>query len=250
MHAVADLHPILDESVLQLAVRLPVDPKRQVMEHPLLFVAREIVRLVRVRDEHDHLRNPTGFRHHQELVGELRWRHDLEPKAIAVELQRRLHVGDPQHDLGETFDFAHAARGDVIASRWASRTRGGTEHPGARSNPRPPVSRIARSASVLIFAAGPYTRVERWLRPPITARLSISRRSASVVLPCLWIDELTACESRSRASPKLRFDPHRWTALNHAAPGRAPSTAWSSGRTRSRYTPSGITLRPASPQLA
>src|SRR3989442_7023504 len=234
MHAGADFHPILDESVLQLAVRLPVHPKRQVMEHPLLLVAREIVRLVRVRYEHDHLGNPTRFRHHQELVGQLRWRHYLEPKAIAIELERSLHVGDPQHDLGEPFDFAHAATGDVIASRFASRTRGGIEQPGASNKPRPPVTLIALSASNLIFAAGPYTRVERWFSPPIAARPAISCPSASDGLPWLWIDQLTACDGRSRASPKLRFEPHRWTTLNHAPAGRAPSTAWAYGRTRSR----------------
>src|SRR5439155_20501708 len=121
----------------------------------------------------------------------------------------------------------------------------GTEHPGPKSNPHPPVSLIARSASDLIFAAGPYTRVERWLSPPITARPAISRPSANDGLPWLWIDQLTACEGRSRASPKLRFEPHRWTTLNHAPAGRARRTAWSSGRTRSRYTSSGMTLRPA-----
>src|SRR2546430_17125754 len=177
MHAVADLHSILDESVLQLVVRLSVHPKRQVMEHPLLLVAREIVRLVRVRDQHDHLGDPTRFRHHQKLVWHLRGRHDLEPEAVAIELERRLHVGDPQHDLGQTFNTTHAATANITASRFASRTRGGTEHPGARSNPRPPVSRIARSASDLTFDAGPKPSVDRWLSPPISARPAMRRRT-------------------------------------------------------------------------
>src|SRR5213082_1369307 len=132
---------------------------------------------------------------------------------------------DLQHDLGQTLNTTHAATANITASRLASRTRGGTEHPGASSNPRPPVSRIARWASVLIFDAGPKTSVERWLSPPITARPAISRPSASDGLPWLWIDQLTACEAKLRASAKLRFEPHRWTTLNHVPAGMAPSTA-------------------------
>src|SRR5438046_1035762 len=127
------------------------------MQHPLLLVPREIIVRMRMRDQDDHLRDPAALGDHQELVGQLRWRHALEPEHVAVELQRRLHVGHPQYDLGESLDPAHAAIPVIISARLASRTRGGTEQPGATSKPRPPVSSTATRTSSSIFVAGPYT---------------------------------------------------------------------------------------------
>src|SRR5690242_5645188 len=232
VHAVTHLHPLLEEGRLERVVLAMIDAEREVVQRPLLLLAmrRKVGVRMRVWDEHDHFRNPAGRRHPQEFVGQRWGRDDLHPEHVAIELQRRLHVGDPQHDLRQTFDSAHAA----IASRFKSRTRGGTEQPGASNKPRPPVSSAARSASALTFDGGPYTSVPRWLRPPITARAAISRPCASDGLPWLCTDQLIACVGRSRARVKLRFEPHRWRTLNHAASGIEFSTAWSYGSTISR----------------
>src|SRR6266851_4132438 len=132
MHTVPDLDANLDEPGLQRVVLVTAHAKRQVVERP--FLPLSVRRKVAVR---------------------LGRRDELEPELVAIELEGRLHVGDPQHDLGESFDSAHAATPVTIAARLVSRTRGGTEQPGAMSNPRPPVSSIALRASASILAGGP-----------------------------------------------------------------------------------------------
>ena len=155
MDAVANFDSGLDEAILQLVIRTVVDPEREVVQHTLFLVPGEIFVRVRMRDQHDHLGYAARLRDHQELVRHLGRRDYLEPELVAIELQRRLHVGDPQHDLGEPFHAAHAATAVTIAARFVSRTRGGTEQPGAISSPRPPVSSMARRASASIFGGGP-----------------------------------------------------------------------------------------------
>src|SRR6266540_6522742 len=157
VHTMPDLDPGFDESGLELAVLPASNPERQVVQHPLLLLP--MCRIVGVRigvgDEHDHLGDSAGLGDHQELVGHLQRREQLEPEPVSIELHRPFDVGDPPHDLGETFDLAHAATAPAIAARCSSRTRGGTEHPGARSSPRPPVSETAARASASILAGGP-----------------------------------------------------------------------------------------------
>src|SRR5438477_3173174 len=139
------------------------DAERQVMQDPLFLVSRKVVGPVGVRYQDDHLRDASGLGHHQELVRQLRGRHQLEAEPISIEIERGLHIGDPQDDLGQALHPAHAATAVAIASRFTSRTRGDTEQPGASSSPRPPVSSTAARASAAIFGGGPYTSVARWL---------------------------------------------------------------------------------------
>src|SRR5437773_5531660 len=155
--AVSHLDPALGEVSLQLVVALAFDPEREVVQGSLLLLsmAREIRVRVRVRHQHDQLWDATRLGDHQELVGHLWRRHQLEPEPVLVELERRLHIGDPKHDLGEAFDAAHAASADAKAAMFFSCTRGDTEHPGATISPRPPVSRTAARASSSIFGGGP-----------------------------------------------------------------------------------------------
>src|SRR5882672_5645430 len=179
---------------------------------------------MRMWDQHDHLGNPSRVGDHQEFIGQLGGRDDLQPELVAVELERRLHIGDPQHDLSEAFDFAHAAIAATIAARFASFARVGTEQPGARSRPRPPVSAIALRASAATSCGGPYSKLARCPRPPITGRPLIVLPSASEGLPLLWTDQLIACAGMSRARAKFRFEPHRCTILPHASAGSRRST--------------------------
>ena len=58
----------------------------------------------------------------------------------------------------------------------------------------------------------------------MTGRPLIVLPSTSDGLPWLWIDQLTTCAGMSRARPKFRFEPQRWTTLNHASLGSCRST--------------------------
>src|SRR4030088_308652 len=110
------------------------------MQNAHCFLARELTRPIRVRDQHDHLRDPSsGLGDLQELDRQLWRRDDFKPKTIAIELKRRLHIAHPQNNFGESCDACHAATAataETIASRLASRTRGGNEQPGASNSPR------------------------------------------------------------------------------------------------------------------
>jgi len=79
------------------------------------------------------------------LFGSFRGEISSNPKPIAIEMKRGVHVVDPQHDLGETGDPAHAAIAVTIAARFASLARVGTEQPGASSNATARVSSTALS---------------------------------------------------------------------------------------------------------
>src|SRR6266567_1025198 len=179
-----------------------------------------------VRYQHDHLRNSVRPRAGaQEFVRQLRRRHHLEPEQIPIEMERALHVAHPQNDLREPGDRpGHVAIAAAIAARFASRVRGGTEQPGATSRPRPPVSPTTRRTSASISGGGPYSSVERWPSPPITALPLIRRPSTNVGLPWLCTDQLIACAGRSRDSPKCRLEPHRCATLN-GQPGSPPPSA-------------------------
>src|SRR5229473_5721740 len=107
--------------------------------------------------EHDHLRHSipavTGA---QELVRQRRRRNELESEQVPIEMQRRVHVAHPEDDLRQAGDGSpQAATASPIATRLMSRTRGGTEQPGASRRPRPPVSAIARRASACTSDGGP-----------------------------------------------------------------------------------------------
>src|ERR1700682_2964717 len=109
-----------------------------------------------MRHQHDHLgHSEAALAGAQELVRELGWRHQLEAETVLIEMQRRGHVVDPQHDLRETRNAVHDAIADTIAARFASLARVGTEQPGASSKPRPPVSSTACRASASTSAGGP-----------------------------------------------------------------------------------------------
>src|SRR4029077_7286648 len=179
--------------------------------------------------EHDHLRPSfVAIPSAKELVGQCRRRDELQAEQVTIEMHRRIHVPHPEHDLREAGDrTAHAATASPIATRLMSRTRGGTEQPGASSKPRPPVSAIARLASAWTSDGGPYRRLFRWPSPPITARPLRVRPCDKVGVPRLWIDQLTTCDGISFTRSKCSFDPHRCTALNQASCGSWPRTAWS-----------------------
>jgi len=156
MHARAHLDAGSTEALPKLFKLRRLDSKRQVVKDTFRLLARELRRAIWVRHQHDHLRHPIGAgARFQELVRQLRWRDDLEPEQVTVEMQGRLQVPHPKHDLGKAGDHYHAATADTIAARFTSFARVGTEHPGASSNPRPPVSAIARLASASTSAGGP-----------------------------------------------------------------------------------------------
>src|SRR5438445_867129 len=236
MDSGAHLESFGGEPLPELVVRLCLDSKREVVEHPLGLLARERRRRVGMGHEHDHLRHSLiTLPGTEEFVGQCRRRDDLQPEQVPIEMQRRIHVAHPEHDLRETGDCpTQAATASPIATRLMSRTRGGTEQPGASSRPRPPVSAIARLASAWTSDGGPYRRLLRWPRPPITARPLRLRPCDRVGVPRLWIDQLTTCEGMSFTRSKCSFDPQRCTELNHASCGSWPSTALSVGSTSSR----------------
>src|SRR5260370_10001796 len=146
------------EAILQVLIRRLFDSKREVMKHTLGLLARKLGGAEWMRDEHDHLGHSiTAIPGAQELVGQARRRNHLETEEVAVEMQGRVHVAHPEHDLGETGDRTlQAATASLIATRLISRTRGATDQPGATSSPRPPVSAIARFPSACTSAGGPY----------------------------------------------------------------------------------------------
>src|ERR1700731_854469 len=123
-------------------------------------------------DENDHLGHAVRPASRlQKFVRQLRRREELEPELVAIEPKGRVHVLDPQHDLGKAGDrVRHAAIAETTAARLMSLARGGTEQPGASSRPRPPVSATARRASASTSGGGPYRRLARCPSPPITAR--------------------------------------------------------------------------------
>src|SRR5207245_3529271 len=223
-------------SIPELVVRRCRGSKSEVMERALVLLARERRGRVGMGHEHDHLRHSfITLPGTQELVGQLRRRDDLQPEQVSVEMKRFIHVAHPEHDLRETGDCpTQAATASPIATRLMSRTRGGTEQPGASSRPRPPVSAIARLASAWTSDGGPYRRLLRWPRPPITARPLRLRPCDRVGVPRSWIDQLPTCEGMSFTRSKCSFDPQRCTELNHASCGSWPSTALSVGSTSSR----------------
>src|SRR5450759_2633103 len=109
-----------------------------------------------MRNKHDHLGNSEGaLTCAEELVRQLRRRDQDQAEYVAIEIQRRVHISHPEHDLGETGHPAHAASADTIAARLVSFARVGTEQPGASSSPRPPVSATARRASASTSEGGP-----------------------------------------------------------------------------------------------
>src|SRR5712692_58560 len=140
-----------------------------------------------MRNQHDHLGHTMLTRGcSEELDRELDRRDDLQTEEVAVEVERGVHIADPQHDLGEPGDdAAHAATAEIIAARFASLVCGETEHPGASSSPRPSVAAIARRASASTSPGGPYRKLARWPMPPIAARPLIVRPSASDGVPWL-----------------------------------------------------------------
>src|ERR1700687_672048 len=149
-------HPGPSQALLQLLVSRAIHAKRKVMEDSLGLLARELDRSVRMRHQHDHLGHPgRTFARTQKFVWQLWRRDDLEAEHVPVKMERRLDVAHPQHDLRETRNPTHAASAVTIAARLTSLARGGTEHPGARSKPRPPASSTARRASVSTSCGGP-----------------------------------------------------------------------------------------------
>src|SRR5690348_9590924 len=123
--------------------------------HLFLLMRREVVVRIRVRDQNDQLWDAVGFSHAKKFVGHLRRRDQLEAEVLSIERERYLDVGRPQDDLGDALYVTHAATAEIIAARLVSRTRGGTEQPGASTSPRPPVSSTARRASSSIRGGGP-----------------------------------------------------------------------------------------------
>src|SRR4029077_1965591 len=112
---------------------------------------------VGMRDQHYHLGYArAALAGAKELVRQLGQRDQLEAEPINVERQRRVHVVHPEDDLPQALHAArHAAGADTIAARLMSFARGGTEQPGASSNPRPLVSATARRASASTSSGGP-----------------------------------------------------------------------------------------------
>src|SRR5260370_20168065 len=127
------------------------------MQDSLRLLSEKLVRRVWMRNEHDRLRHSRVARAGaKELVRQLRRRAKLESEPVTVKMQRRLHVIHQEDDLRQALHApGHAARAATIAARFMSFARVGTEHPGASSNPRPPVSATARRASASTSRGGP-----------------------------------------------------------------------------------------------
>src|SRR5467141_552200 len=99
------------ETVLKIVIRRRLDAKRHVVKNAPRLLARELRRSRGMRHQHDHLRHTVAsLPRAKEFVRQLRQRDDLEPEQVPIEMERGIHVANPQHDLCETGDSStHAA---------------------------------------------------------------------------------------------------------------------------------------------